>query len=147
MVDREIHSYIHIFYLQYHACKIFKKNFYFPPYRISTSAERVFFDFTVFLKSSIAKMVATGTLPDDFLCIQFWEAWQTEYYCTTFFDETHDGRTVDGRPPGESGNHELMDEFEPSHEFSTSILSNYVKYFFIDKIRSGFSFPEQPFPK
>lgn len=87
--------------------------------------ERGFLNFTVFLKSSLAKLVATQTLSEDFLCIEFWEEWQAEYYSAKFFDETNEGRPADH---GDTEYYGVTDEFEPNQNelFSQSILANDV---------------------
>ena len=70
-----------------------------------------FLSFIVFLKTTLAKMVANKALPTEFICTEFWETWPHQYYSTHSF---HDVETPANEP------HDEVDD-------SQSILANTVK--------------------
>ena len=75
--------------------------------------------FIVFLKGTLGKMVATDTLDDDFINLQFWQSWPRKFYNIKSYDATkeefeqedeeEDGMGLDKEVPAD-------DVLPPSHD-------------------------------
>lgn len=98
--------------------------------------------FVTFLKTTLAKMVSTNTLPSEVISVQFWQTWAKKNYSTRTFDNTMDDIVdcYDSGPEVEKNSNsatQLVDEIENEEHHSPSIFTNPVKYqnhLFIDNV-------------
>ena len=72
--------------------------------------------FILFLKATLGKMVAVGTLSSDFIDLHFWQNWSKKYYNTKAFDstKTEEKAEVHQEPKGcdeDQDDEESVDEY------------------------------------
>lgn len=75
----------------------------------NTQVEGGFVDvkFIVFLKSTIAKMVATNTLPPNMIDLRFWQTWAMDIYKMEIFDQNQG--TAGGKDMSQGAQDSLQD--------------------------------------
>ena len=66
--------------------------------------------FIVFLKGTLGKMVATKTLPNDFINLQFWQSWPQKFYNIKSYDKTKN--EVNNREEDDDDNDDEEEEEE-----------------------------------
>ena len=59
--------------------------------------------FIIFLKATLGKMVATKTLSNDFINLQFWQNWPHKFYNIKSYDATKDEFEMDNKKADDTG--------------------------------------------